>query len=135
MKRHVVLASMLIAVLAIGSVAAPRWAQPKWELLGQKNVSDRVDHDLIAVTRAKGDFKGIKLEVKRRAVDFHRVVIHFANGADQVVELRNTIPAGGESRLIDVNGGDRIIRSIEFWYDAKSLGRGERAAVRVLGHR
>ncbi len=77
----------------------------------------------------------MRFEVRGRAVDFHRVVIHFANGGDQTVEMRDTIRAGGESRVIDVDGRDRVIQSIEFWYDANTVGRGGRATVRVLGRR
>jgi len=47
------------------------------------------------------------------------VKIHFGDGETQDVELRNVIPAGGESRVIDVEGRDRAIRSIEFRYDAQ----------------
>ena len=61
------------------------------------------------------------------------MVIHFANGEDQSVELRNSIRAGGETRVIDIDGGSRIITSIDFWYDAKTLGRGNSATVRSLG--
>ena len=69
------------------------------------------------------------------AVDFHRVVLHFGNGDDQKVELRATIPAGGSSRVIDVEGADRVIKSIEFWYDANTIGRGGKAVVRTMGRR
>lgn len=133
-RRRFVLAAMAACAVVVCSawgVEAQRG--PRWELLGQRQVTDRADHDTIRVTAAKGNFTAVKFEVRGRAVDFHRVVIHFANGGDQNVELRNTIPAGGESRVIDIDGRDRVIRSIDFWYDAKTLGRGGRATVRVLG--
>jgi hypothetical protein len=41
------------------------------------------------------------------------------------------IPAGGESRVIDVEGYDRVISRVDFRYDAKSAGR--RAVVRLFG--
>jgi hypothetical protein len=126
--RRIAFAFLLVALLATVVTA-----QGRWQLLGQRNVSDRADHDTIAVTKAKGDFKSIRLEVRRHPIDFHRVVIHYANGGEQVVELRSTIPANGESRIIDLEGRDRIIRRIDLWYDAKSVGKGGRAAVRVLG--
>jgi hypothetical protein len=75
----------------------------------------------------------VRFEVAGHAVDFHRVVIHFRNGDAQRVELRNTIRAGGQSRVIDVEGKDRAIRSIDFWYDAKTLGQGGKATVTVMG--
>ena len=104
-----------------------------WVLLGARTVTDRQDHDTIVVTAARGTFKAIRIEVSGHAVDFHRVVVHFASGDDQRLELRNTIPAGGQSRNIDIDGKERVIRSIDFWYDAKTIGRGGKAIVRVRG--
>lgn len=108
-------------------------APQSWAFLGERAVTDRKDHDNIPVTAQRGQFRAIKLAVKNRAVDFHKVVVHFANGADHVVELRKTIPAGGESRQIDLPGDRRNIRSVDFWYDAKSAGA--QAVVRLFGIR
>jgi len=121
---------VLLTTLALGGPAgAPA---RDWVLLGQRTVTDRVDHDVIGVTARQGDFRAIKLTVQRAAVDFHRVVVHYGNGSKQEVELRNTIPAGGESRAIDLNGSDRVINRVEFWYDARTF-RGRRALVRLFG--
>ena len=122
---------LLFVFLLLGSAAAAL-AAGRWVLLGERTVTDRADHDTIVVTAARGDFTAIKLTVKRRGVDFHRVVVHFANGGDQEIELRHTIPAGGESRVIDLRAGERVIRSIDLWYDARSIA-GRKAVVRVLG--
>jgi hypothetical protein len=103
-------------------------------LLGTRAVNDRADHDVIVVTAARGDFRSVKLTVQRAAVDFHRVVVHYGNGTKQELELRNTIPAGGETRIIDLTGTERIINRVEFWYDAKTI-RGRRAVVRLFGLR
>lgn len=126
---------LLMVVLAVLLTAMGADAQrgPRWTVLGTRTVTDRGDHDTITVTSARGTFDAVRFEVRRHAVDFHRVVIHFANGGDQNVELRDTIRAGGESRVIDIDGRDRVIRSIDFWYDANTIGRGGRATVRVLG--
>jgi len=49
------------------------------------------------------------------------------------VALRDVIPAGGESRVIDIEGrGDRTVSSIELRYDAQSLV-GKKARVRIYG--
>ena len=131
-RRVMILAVLVVMVSAVWTVQA-QGGRPAWVLLGQRSVTDRADHDTVTVTGARGTFTAVKFEVQRHAVDFHRVVIHFGNGGDQNVELRDTIKAGGETRVIDINGTDRVIRSIDFWYDAKTLGRGGRANVRVLG--
>ena len=101
-----------------------------WELLGTRSVTDRVDHDSIPA-RGKGTFRSLKITVEGRAVQFRDVKVHFANGEVQNVELRTVIPAGGESRVIDVEGRDRVTRNVEFWYDSQSLGK--RATVRLYG--
>jgi hypothetical protein len=121
------------AVLVV-LAAATAFAAPAWVMLGERNVTDRLDHDVIAVGADRGEFTSVKVIVRRHAVDFHRFVIHFGNGAQQVIELRRTIPAGGESRTVDLEGGRRVIRSIEFWYDAHTLG-GRTATVEALGLR
>jgi hypothetical protein len=132
------LGQVMCATLALGPATAPaaRPAAPvrEWVLLGTRAVNDRADHDVIVVTGARGEFRGVKLTVQRHPVDFHRVVVFYGNGTKQELELRNTIPAGGETRIIDLTGNERIINRVEFWYDAKTI-RGRRAVVRLFGLR
>lgn len=103
-----------------------------WRQLGQLTVTDGLDHDALVVTGARGDFRKLQVRVFERAVQFRSMKVHFANGDVQDVELRDVIPAGGQSRIIDIEGVDRVIRKIEFWYDAQARG-GKRARVRVYG--
>lgn len=103
-------------------------------LLGKLHVTDKVDHDVLRVTRVRGTFTALKLKVHDRAVEFRDLKVHFANGDTQDVELRRVISAGGESRVIELRGDDRVIRTIELRYDAQSLG-GKGAEVEVLGRR
>ena len=105
-----------------------------WVLLGERTVTDRLDHDTIAVTADRGEFSAIKVMVKKHAVDFHRFVVTYGNGDTQVIEVRRTIPAGGETRTVDFAGDRRVIKRIDFWYDAHTLG-GKRALVRAVGLR
>jgi hypothetical protein len=124
----------VLALAALFGCAGRMHGMSGWELLGSRQVSDRLDHDVIGVGGGRGDFRRIRLTVYRASVDFYRVVVHFGNGRAQRVELRNTIPAGGESRVIDLEGADRVIQSVEFWYDANTV-RGREAQVRVFGLR
>jgi hypothetical protein len=119
----------LVMVLVVGSANAGRVRG--WELIGQATVSDARDHDTIEVTGAQGSFRRVQVKVFERPVQFREMTIHFANGEDQKVELRQVLRPGRSSRVIDVEGGDRVIRSIEFRYDAQS--RGHRAFVKVYG--
>lgn len=118
----------MVLALALQASAAD------WDKLGEKRVNDRADHDMIVVTAARGMFTGLKLHVKDHAVRFYKVVVHYRRGASDELVLRDTIPAGGESRVLDLRGDRRVIKSIEFWYEAKSLGR-DGATVTVWGRR
>jgi len=124
--------SFFIIVLTL-VLAMPTFSQGgKWTFLGEKMANDRLDHDVVLVTAKKHDFKSILIRVKGASVDFKKVVVVYGNGERDEIELRNTIPAGGSSRIIDLKGKERIIREIEFWYDANTI-RGRKALVRVFG--
>lgn len=124
--------SFLAVPLALAACASAARANGQWTFLGQQAVSDRLDHDVILVTATEGRFDAIQLRVLRAAVDFHKVVVHFRNGGRQELELRQTIPAGGATRRIDLSGEDRGVQRVEFWYDARTT-RGRQATVRLFG--
>lgn len=130
MKSRMVAVALLILLTF---TAVPSLAGPRWVKLGERDVTDRVDYDTIVVTAARGDFKALKIRVRNRAVQFREVKVHFANGQVQELALRDVIPAGGESRVLDLMGTDRVITKITFKYDAQSLGA--RARVIVYGLR
>jgi len=124
--------SLVFIVLAL-MLAIPSFSQgKKWTVLGEKLVNDRLDHDILPVTARRGDFNSLMLKVKGASVDFKKMVVVYGNGERDEIELKHTINAGGSSRIIDLKGGDRIIKEIEFWYDANTI-RGRKALVRVLG--
>jgi len=105
----------------------------RWEYLGQANVDGRRDHDLIRVN-ARGAFRAIQLQVQGGEIEFQRVVVHFENGADTEVPVRDRIQAGGRTRSIDLPGDQRRIRSVEIWYSKDNWGR-RRPSLRVYGQR
>lgn len=90
-----------------------------WQQLGRSYVDGRRDHDRIVVNNG-GSFRALQLEVNGGTIEFQRVVVHFDNGADHQLEIRDRIPAGGRTREIDLAGDRRRIRSVEFWYSKES---------------
>ena len=129
-RTRIPLAFLALALL----VAALPASAERWVLLGEKHVTDRVEQDTIAVTGSRGDFEAIRIKVRRSAVRFVDVKVVYGNGSTDDLGIRDVIPAGGESRAIDLRGGDRVIRRVDFTYEAKSIGR-RGAVVQVWGRR
>ena len=124
---------LLIAVAAVsGSLLLPGVARAEWKLLGARKVDRKGERDEIVVTAARGGFKRVRLTVAGAAVEFADVHIIYGNGEPDKLEVRQRIPAGGETRAIDLRGGDRVIRKIVFWYKTEGFGR-KRATVTAWG--
>ncbi len=106
---------------------------PRWEKLGQRKVNYSLDRDEIMVTALDGRFSAVKLMVKKGGINMHKMVIHFGDGTKQQVNLKNKIPAGGATRVIQLKGQKkRVIRKVVFWYDTKNLAN-KRATVELWG--
>jgi len=129
--KNVIGLTMLLAALTLVAVVDAASAKD-WELLGEKTVERRGERDEIAVTAKKGRFSKIKLKVRVAGVEFKDVKVHFGDGKVHDVELRRVIPAGGETREIDLPGGKRVIRKVVFLYKARG-GAARRAVVALWG--
>jgi hypothetical protein len=102
-------------------------AQNGWNVLGSAKVNGHSDHDVIMVTGMSGDYTAVKLLVENEGIDFTRVIVHFANGGKQDLNIRRFIPAGGETKVLDLNGNDRVISKVDFFYksNAKTASKGK----------
>jgi hypothetical protein len=128
-KKLFVISSILF-VFAIGASAV---SAQGWENLGSKEVKDRSEQDTWHIGGSKGQFRKIKITVQKKAVRFYRLEVKFENGQVQNIELRNVIPAGGSTRVIDLIGTDRRIDKVDVWYEAQTFRRGVRSQVTLYG--
>ena len=128
------LPSLLFSLIV---AAAPALADDndRWVKLGERHVSDRTDRDTLRIGVKRGKFEAVRLGAKGRAIQFHDVKIHFANGDVQDVQLRNVVQAGKWTRAIDLQGGKRGIEKIVMTYDAQTARRRKGATVLVRGRR
>jgi hypothetical protein len=104
----------------------------RWEKLGERKVNFAIDRDEIIVGRWEGYFDALKLKIRRAPINMIRMVVHFGNGETKEIELRNNIAAGGESRVIDLPGNNRVITKVVFWYDTKNRAS-RRAELELWG--
>jgi hypothetical protein len=103
-----------------------------WKFIGDKTVSFGVDRDVVHTGNINDEFRQLKLKVTDGPLKIYDMKVHFDNGDVQDVQLRSLIRKGGESRVIDLDGGLRRLKKIEFWYETKGFARG-RARVAVWG--
>lgn len=103
-----------------------------WRLLGTVHAKHTADHDALAVPGPHDYYRKIKFKVTDSPVNIQRLVVRYDDGAPENINTRVEIPKGGESRVIDLKGGKRKLKSIEFWYDTKGFLNGK-ADVTVFG--
>lgn len=123
---------MLTGLFSLNSMSSAI-AQGDWKFIADKTVNYGVDRDVIHLGDFRDDFRQLKLRVTDAPLRMFDMKIHFDNGDVQNVELRAVIPQGGESRVIDLEGGLRHIQKIEFWYKPGAKGRRGTSRVAVWG--
>lgn len=125
---------MLITILTLSSFTgnANLVDFGPWVKLGSKKVNYALDRDVIHVGINDGAFKKIRLKVTKGSLNMHKVVIEYANGQKDNINVRHNFKRGSMSRVIDLEGNNRIIRDITFWYDSDNSSR-RRATLTVYG--
>ncbi len=118
---------------AAAAPAAPRGGEPRWELLGRREVAFRAEQDTIPVTASEGRFRRLRLEVEGNAIEVIDLRVTFGNGDEQDVQVRERIAAGGSTRAIDLPGEARVIRSVRLRYKTEGRDARGRATVRLFG--
>ena len=105
-----------------------------WVKLGRVTATHTADHDRIRVDGRNDDFRKLKFKVTDSPLNMHKIIVTYDNGPPESLEVREDIQKGGETRDIDLSGGKRSIRTIEFWYETKGLLNGK-ADVTAYGQR
>lgn len=123
----------LLSFSTMSCVAQPA-ARADWRFMADKWVNYGLDHDAIVFGNVKDDFRQIKIRVTDAPLKVYDMKIYYDNGEVQDVSLKLLFRQGEESRVIDLNGGLRHLRKIEFWYETKGVRKGK-ARIAVWGKR
>ena len=121
----------VIALVSFTTIESKGFQQ--WNLIGERRVSFAIDRDVIHAT-GNDNYRQIKVKVKDGPVHILDMDVHFDNGDKFDVAIKQRIAKDGESRVIDLPGGSRSIKKIEFWYETKGFRKG-RGRVQVWGKR
>ncbi len=132
-KTRRMLAVCLGMALCSGGVLAGN-SGGDWVKLGSVNAGHNADHDRITVAGPADNFRKLKFKVKNASLNMRQVVVTYDDGAPQRIDIKENLAAGAETRVIDLHGGKRSIRTIEFWYETKN-NKGDKAEVVAFGQR
>lgn len=115
-------------------VSKPRGGNPgTWRVLGTTHAHFSADHDVLVLQGPYDYFRRLKFKVTDAPLNIGLMIVRYDDsGAPEKVDVRYNVPQGGESRVIDLKGGKRKLRSVEFWYDTKGVFNGG-ADVTLLG--
>ncbi len=121
-----------LAVSALACLTPTAVLAASWKLLGRRTVLLVNDTDVIPVTFLQGAFTHLQLKVRDNGVYINSCIVTFSNRQTMNLPVRAFIPAGGQSRQIDLPGNRRFISSIVLNYRSQPNSRG-RATVEVWG--
>jgi hypothetical protein len=84
--------------------------------LGERMVNGGADHDVLPVGRGDGRFHEIMVVVERAPVEIFDMVVTFGDGQHWEPHTRMVFGRDTTSRAIDLPGGARVIRRVDFRY-------------------
>jgi hypothetical protein len=123
-----VIAVMFMLVFATRAAHAD-WDSKGWTKLGERYVSGKVDRDSISVGAYKGKFTKLTLVVEKNDIELLEFQIVFANGERFDPALRHYFREGSRTRVIDLPGDERVIRTINMKYKNVLSGRDAKVEV------
>jgi hypothetical protein len=128
--RRILTACLGMALCSGGALAGN--SNSDWVKLGSVNAGHDADHDRITVTGPHDNYRKLKFKVKNASLNMRHVVVTYDDGAPQSIDVKENLAAGAETRVIDLHGGKRSIRTIEFWHETKG-NKGDKAEVVAFG--
>ena len=129
-----ILAPMFMFAMAFITTKHEKTTFDNWRELGRVSAGHNGDHDIIHIDGKHDTFRKLKFRVTNSPLNMKKMVVVYDDGAPENIEVRNEIPKDGESREIDLKGGKRKLKSVEFWFDTKGILNGK-AEVTLYGEK
>ncbi|MFN5477352.1 MAG: hypothetical protein ACOVOS_11240 [Chitinophagaceae bacterium] len=136
MKQLIILT---LCFFFVTNASAQKVVKPKsgptgsWRYLGTTSAKSSNDHDVIVVAGPYDFFRKLKFKVVDSDIEMRYILVRYDDGgAPERIETAFNIPQGAESRVLELKGGKRKLKSVEFWYRDKGLFNGK-ADVMLYG--
>jgi len=140
MKKILVLlvvATFARSISAQDLVATKTGPPGTWQELGAVNVNLTVNHDDIVLV-GQAEYRSLKFKVQAAPVNILNMNVIYENGKVDQFNLKYQVPAGGESRVIDLKAdnlktGVKKIRRVTIWYQTDSTAQQNVAKITLWG--
>ncbi len=103
-----------------------------WHKIGDVKADFKKEREEIIVMGADR-FSSIRLKVTEAPIDLLSLEIYYESGDKQDVKINMPVNAPGESRTIDLNGGERDLKKIVMVYKTLPNHKDEKSEVEVWG--
>ncbi len=105
-----------------------------WHKIGHTRVNFQKDRDAITIIGSRR-FSTIKFKVSVAPIIISDLEVYYASGDMQSIHINETIKSPGESRVIDLNGGERDLKKIVFIYKTLPNRKDKKAHVQLWGYK
>ena len=130
----------LILFLAFAGLSNSTIAQTKvvlsdktgWHKIGETTVDFTKDRDEVSVIGADR-FAALIFKVDEAPIDLISIEVVYESGDNQKVNVNFPIKSPGQSKSIDINGGERSIKKINFVYKTLPNRQDTKAHVEIWG--
>lgn len=131
---------VFILFLAVAGINATITAQTKlvvsdktgWHKIGETTVDFTKDRDEISVIGAD-KFAALIFKVDDAPINLMDLEVFYESGDNQKVHLNFPVKSPGQSKEIDLKGGERAIKKIVFVYKTLSNTKDVKAHVEIYG--
>lgn len=103
-----------------------------WHKIGELTADFKKEKEEMMVIGADR-FASIRFKVTDAPIDLVSLEVYYESGDKQDIKVNTPIKSPGESRTIDLNGGERNLKKIVFVYKTLPNHKDEKAHVEIWG--
>ncbi|MCD6065845.1 MAG: hypothetical protein K0S33_671 [Bacteroidetes bacterium] len=134
MKKIICILAIAIATVntAVAQTKVVISDKKGWHKIGQTTVDFSKDRDEVKVVGADR-FAALIFKVEDAPIDLVELEVYYESGDNQKIKVGYPVKAPGQSKEIDLNGGERSIKKIVFVYKTLPNRKDVKANVEIWG--
>ncbi len=131
MFRRLLVACLAMAAAGVGASAQAQQVDGNWVLLGTKSVDLRSGSDTIDVSKARGNFKAVRIRNTGEDIVINKARVVYGDNTAHVEDRSINLLSGERSRPIDVRAGGKFVDAVAINYGPTA--KGGAAVIQVWG--